>query len=69
MSDPTRLSRRYSTMVVATISLIVLTCAAYLIPMPYVTMRPGPAFDTLYGFFLPGNGMTLEALRDSFVAD
>lgn len=30
---------------------------------------PGPAFDTLYGFFLPGNGMTLEALRDSFVAD
>ncbi|KQX75062.1 PDZ domain-containing protein [Aeromicrobium sp. Root472D3] len=50
MSDPTRLSRRYSTMVVATISLIVLTCAAYLIPMPYVTMRPGPAFDTLGSF-------------------
>ena len=50
MSDPTRLSRRYSTMVVATISLIVLTCAAYLIPTPYVTMRPGPAFDTLGSF-------------------
>ena len=50
MSDPTRLSRRYSTMVVATISLIVLTCAAYLIPMPYVTMRPGPAFNTLGQF-------------------
>lgn len=50
MSDPARLSRRYSTMVVATISLIVLTCAAYLIPTPYVTMRPGPAFDTLGTF-------------------
>ncbi len=50
MSDPTRLSRRYSTMVVATISLIVLTCVAYLVPVPYVTMRPGPAFDTLGAF-------------------
>lgn len=29
----------------------------------------GPAFDTLYDFFLQGNGMTLEALRDSFAAD
>lgn len=37
-------------MVVATISLIVLTCVAYLVPMPYVTMRPGPAFDTLGKF-------------------
>jgi PDZ domain-containing protein len=37
-------------MVVATISLIVLTCVAYIIPMPYVTMRPGPAFDTLGTF-------------------
>jgi PDZ domain-containing protein len=37
-------------MVVATISLIVLTCVAYLVPMPYVTMRPGPAFDTLGEF-------------------
>jgi len=50
VSDPSRLSRRYSTTVVATISLIVLTCVAYLIPMPYVTMRPGPAFDTLGTF-------------------
>jgi Lon-like protease len=50
VSDPTRLSRRYSTMVVATISLIVLTCVAYIVPMPYVTMRPGPAFDTLGTF-------------------
>ena len=30
---------------------------------------PGPAFDTLYGFFLRGNGLTLETLRDSFAAD
>lgn len=30
---------------------------------------PGPAFDTLYGFFLQGNGMTLEGLRNSFAAD
>jgi PDZ domain-containing protein len=50
VSDPTRLSRRYSTMVVATISLIVLTCVAYLVPVPYVTMRPGPAFNTLGQF-------------------
>jgi PDZ domain-containing protein len=50
VSDPTRLSRRYSTMVVATIALIVLTCVAYIIPVPYVTMKPGPAFDTLGKF-------------------
>ncbi len=37
-------------MVVATISLIVLTCVAFLVPVPYVTMRPGPAFDTLGQF-------------------
>lgn len=30
---------------------------------------PGPAFDTLYGFFLRGNGQTLEMLRDSFAAE
>ncbi|MBI2263020.1 MAG: SRPBCC domain-containing protein [Caulobacterales bacterium] len=30
---------------------------------------PGPAFDTLHGFFLRGNGQTLEMLRDSFAAD
>ena len=30
---------------------------------------PGPAFDTLHGFFLRGNGQTLETLRDSFAAD
>ncbi|MCS6627288.1 SRPBCC domain-containing protein [Roseibacterium beibuensis] len=30
---------------------------------------PGPAFDTLYGFFHAGNGQTLEMLRASFAAD
>ena len=47
MSDPSKLSARYTTMVVATLSLIGLTCVAFLVPVPYVTMRPGPAFDTL----------------------
>jgi uncharacterized protein YndB with AHSA1/START domain len=30
---------------------------------------PGPAFDTLYGFFHQGNGQTLEVLRDSFAGE
>lgn len=30
---------------------------------------PGPAYDTLYAFFLRGNGLTLEMLRDSFATD
>ncbi len=34
-------------MVVATISLIVLSCVAFLVPVPYVTMSPGAPFDTL----------------------
>ena len=42
--------RRYSTMVVAALSIVVLTCVAFLIPVPYVTMKPGPAFDTLGKF-------------------
>ena len=51
MSDPAlRPSRRYLTMVVASLSLIVLSCVAFLVPVPYVTMRPGPAFDTLGTF-------------------
>ena len=37
-------------MVVAAVSLIALTCVAFLLPVPYVTMRPGPAFDTLGTF-------------------
>lgn len=42
-----KMSRRYSTMVVAALSIIVLACLAFLIPVPYVTMRPGQPFDTL----------------------
>ncbi|GAA3513564.1 PDZ domain-containing protein [Aeromicrobium panaciterrae] len=51
MSDasPT-LSRRYTTMLVAALSLIALTCVALLVPVPYVMMRPGPAYDTLGDF-------------------
>lgn len=37
-------------MVVASLSLIVLMCVTFLVPVPYVTMRPGPAFDTLGEF-------------------
>lgn len=50
MSDPAVPSRRYLTIVVASLSLIVLSCVAFLVPVPYVTMRPGPAFDTLGEF-------------------
>ena len=37
-------------MLVAVLSLIALTCVAMLVPVPYVMMRPGPAFDTLGEF-------------------
>jgi len=37
-------------MIVAALSLIVLSCVAFLVPVPYVTLRPGPAFDTLGEF-------------------
>lgn len=37
-------------MVVASLSLIALSCVAFLVPVPYVTLRPGPAFDTLGDF-------------------
>ena len=50
MSDPYKLSARYTTMVVATISLIVLTTVAFLVPVPYVKTQPGPVFDTLGEF-------------------
>ncbi len=50
MPDAPGPSRRYLTMVVAALSLIALTCVAFLVPVPYVTMRPGPAFDTLGDF-------------------
>lgn len=44
------ISKRYVTLVVASLSIIVLTCLAFLVPVPYATMRPGPAFDTLGRF-------------------
>ncbi len=50
MTDPAVPSRRYLTIVVASLSLIALSCVAFLVPVPYVTMRPGPAFDTLGEF-------------------
>jgi PDZ domain-containing protein len=50
VSDASTLSRRYTTMVVAGLSVIALTCVVFLLPMPYVTMRPGPVFNTLGNF-------------------
>ena len=47
MSDPSKLSARYTTMVVATISLIALTSVAFMVPVPYVQLQPGPVQDTL----------------------
>ena len=41
-----RLGRRYLTLVVGGVSLVALTCLTFLLPSPYVTMRPGVAFDT-----------------------
>lgn len=43
-------SRRYVTYVVASLSLIALVCITLLLPVPYVTMRPGPTFNTLGEF-------------------
>ena len=74
-ADPTVLdssgpSRRYATLVVASLSLIVLSCVAFLVPVPYVTMRPGPAFDTLGTFddkpmFTFGKGVTTYPTKGS----
>lgn len=50
LAAPPPLSRRYTTMLVAALSLITLTCVAGLMPVPYVTMRPGPVFNTLGDF-------------------
>lgn len=47
MPDPTTLSRRYLTLVVATVSVIALTSVAFMLPVPYVTQKPGPVFNTL----------------------
>jgi PDZ domain-containing protein len=37
-------------MLTAALSVIVLSCVAFLVPVPYVTMKPGPAFNTLGEF-------------------
>lgn len=50
MTDPHTPNRRYATMVVAAISIVALSCVAFLVPVPYVTMKPGPAFNTLGKF-------------------
>lgn len=41
------MSRRVATLTVTAIALVAVTCAVFLLPVPYSTMRPGPAFDTL----------------------
>lgn len=53
--EPTRdpaatLSRRYGTLLAAGITFVALVCVAFLVPVPYVTMRPGPVFNTLGEF-------------------
>lgn len=48
--ESTAISKRYLTLVVAALSIIVLTAVAFLVPVPYVTMSPGPAFNTLGNF-------------------
>ena len=49
-SDEPHMSRRYTTMVVAALALVALTCVAFLVPVPYVTLKPGPVFNTLGAF-------------------
>lgn len=41
------MSRRNLTLFVASAAALILVCVAALIPVPYVTMKPGPTFDTL----------------------
>lgn len=49
-AEPVEISRRYTTLVIAAISIIALTGVALSMPVPYVTMKPGPAFNTLGDF-------------------
>ncbi len=48
--DPMGLSRTYLVRLTAALSLIVLVSVALLLPVPYVTLKPGPAYDTLGDF-------------------
>ena len=41
------MSRRYVTLVCASLLLVALACVAFLLPVPYVTLKPGPTLDTL----------------------
>jgi PDZ domain-containing protein len=45
-----RQGRVYGARLTAAITLIVLVAVAMLLPVPYVTLRPGPAYDTLGDF-------------------
>lgn len=52
MSGPARglaqdVTRRYITMVLAVFSLLVMTTVAFVAPLPYSTLQPGPVHDTL----------------------
>ncbi len=44
------LSRRYGTLLAAGITFVALVCVAFLVPVPYVKMSPGPVFNTLGDF-------------------
>ncbi|MBA2531054.1 MAG: PDZ domain-containing protein [Nocardioidaceae bacterium] len=41
------MTRRVATLTVASVLLIILTSVAFFLPVPYVTMEPGPTLDTL----------------------
>lgn len=41
------MTRRATTLTVASVLLVVLVSVAFLLPVPYVTMQPGPTLDTL----------------------
>lgn len=41
------MTRRTTTLTVASLLLVVLVSVAFLLPVPYVTMEPGPTIDTL----------------------
>lgn len=50
MTATPAMSRRYATLLASALSVIALTCVALWVPVPYVTMKPGPAFNTLGEF-------------------
>lgn len=47
---PVGASRRYISLLVASLSLITLGCVTLLLPVPYVVLSPSPAFNTLGEF-------------------